>query len=107
MDFRTKQEWLEDGLADETNAKLVVIMNDHFDHDLCLLVMEVPIEQCIQLPADADMFDVLVACDFVKSKSQGRNCWTKTDKMIEDGLSTFTFGKKKQKFHIWKPINGD
>ena len=53
----------------------------------------------VKLPADADIFDILVHAKVFESKSQARKNW-EGDSKIQDGLSDF----KASKGHVWIAI---
>ena len=111
-DLRTNAERLSDWLLPETETTFnVAIFNcigsrgsDLEDAKIAEWVLEVPISQMICLLTGSDIYDVLVALKLCPSKAQAKSVWKKSTREVEEGLTTWSFGKKKVKFHIWKTL---
>lgn len=83
----------------------IVIQNAELEgnEDLIPLLfgIDVPIEY---IPADFDIYDILVKYGLFKSKGDAKKNWKKSSQEIPEGLNSFErLGKLRLNLHIWKP----
>jgi len=107
MDLRTTQQRIKEEFEASTIAsdfKNVVILDDFSHIEVDLINQLFNNEEFILMPRNSDMFDVLCACGCFKSKTNARQNWTKTDKEIEFGFSSFIIGRKNFSLTIFKPV---
>jgi len=106
MDLRTKTDRLKEEIesASSENFLNFVIADDSQKIDSDLVDEILGGEIYTVLPRTSDMYDLLVQSGSFKSKSQAKNNWTKTDRNIEEGISSFIVGKQKLSITIFKPI---
>ena len=62
-------------------------------------------EPVIVLPNDSDMYDVLVAGGFFKSKGDAKKNWQRTGRDIELGFNSWVIGRVPKALFVFKPAN--